>query len=155
MAVPAWRSTEREGTPWYPSSIAVVRPIRLPPTMRTGTSSSAMSPRYLLALERGEVERRRFSDQLFERTHCDRPPPRSLPESSPRQVRRLQQFRCRSQLARGSGEADPPAVHDEHALGEAECDGGELLDQQYAHARLRNRADGGNEPLHDQRCEAE
>src|SRR4051795_11651215 len=39
IAVPAWRSIESDSTPWCPSSIAVVSPTRLPPTIRTGTSS--------------------------------------------------------------------------------------------------------------------
>jgi hypothetical protein len=45
IAVPVWRSTDSDGTPWWPSSIAVVRSTRLPPTIRTGTSSSGMARR--------------------------------------------------------------------------------------------------------------
>jgi hypothetical protein len=37
IAVPAWRSTDSDGTPWWPSSMAVVSPTRLPPTIRTGS----------------------------------------------------------------------------------------------------------------------
>src|SRR3954469_11061952 len=39
IAVPVCRSTASDSTPWCPSSIAVVRPTRLPPTIRTGTYS--------------------------------------------------------------------------------------------------------------------
>src|SRR3954468_13822236 len=46
IAVPAWRSTDNAGTPWCPSSIAVVRPTRLPPTISTGTSSRGIARHY-------------------------------------------------------------------------------------------------------------
>ena len=39
IAVPAWRSTDSDATPWWPSSAAVVSPTRLPPMIRTGISS--------------------------------------------------------------------------------------------------------------------
>ena len=43
IAVPAWRSTDNDGTPWSPSSMAVVSPTRLPPTINTGASAAAMA----------------------------------------------------------------------------------------------------------------
>ena len=43
IAVPAWRSTDSDRTPWCPSSMAVVRPTKLPPMIRTGISSSGMA----------------------------------------------------------------------------------------------------------------
>jgi hypothetical protein len=36
---------DSDGTPWWPSSKAVARPTRLPPTIRTGTSSPGMARR--------------------------------------------------------------------------------------------------------------
>src|SRR6185436_5867906 len=42
IAAPRWRSTTSDAIPWPPRSMAMDMPTRLPPAMRTGTSSSGM-----------------------------------------------------------------------------------------------------------------
>ncbi len=41
IAVPPWRSTASERTPWKPRNAAIDSPTMLPPAIRTGTLSSA------------------------------------------------------------------------------------------------------------------
>ena len=60
-----------------------------------------------------------------------------------------------AQFAGQAGEADPAALHDVGAVGQAERDGGELLDQQHAGARFGDGMDHRDQPADHDRRQAE
>jgi hypothetical protein len=60
-----------------------------------------------------------------------------------------------AQVASQAGEADPAAFHDVGVVGQAERDGGELLDQQHAGAGFGDRGDHRDQPADHDRRQAE
>src|SRR5690348_1404336 len=61
-----------------------------------------------------------------------------------------EQFGLLAQFAGQAGEAELPALHDVGLVSQAECDGGELLDQQHAGAGFGHGADHRDQPAdHD------
>src|SRR5262249_39671485 len=88
IAVPAWRSTASTGTPSRASSIALVRPTRLPPTIRTGISSGVTA----VSCRSGGRYRLRSGQRDFrgaDRAHRRRRPAGRLLEPAARHLRRL------------------------------------------------------------------
>ena len=71
------------------------------------------------------------------------------------QVGRAEQLGLLAQLAGQAGEADPAALHDVGLVGQAERDGGELLDQQHAGAGFGHRGDHRDQPADHDRGQAE
>ena len=63
-----------------------------------------------------------------------------LVRAAAQQVGGLEQFGVGAELAGRAGEADLAALHDVGVVGQAEGDGGELLDEQHAGAGLGDGA---------------